>query len=117
MDLEPGHFIKKQISRYQIMPVHTVEKVAGATPVESDLRDLLTIMRRMHVAAEADNWDAVDSLDGLRQNFLHTLSECPDLSSQHNTSIICEIIDLDQAVLNLATSAMSVVASAVSTDC
>lgn len=99
------------------MPVNTTDIVAGEIAVEPDLKDLLTIMRRMHLAAETKDWEAVDSLDGLRQNFLHTLSACPDMNNQYNSAIICEIIDLDQAVLTLASADLSSIASAVSTDC
>lgn len=99
------------------MLVKTINTVVGGSTAEPDLKELLTIMRRMHVAAKASNWEVVDSLDGLRQSFLHTLKACPDISDQRNSVMICEIIDLDQAVLNLASYDMSKVAGAVSTDC
>jgi len=87
------------------------------TIVKPDLKDLLTIMRRMHLAAEQGNWDAVDTLDNLRQGFLRTLTECPDLADHHTNSIVCEIIDLDQAVLSLANAGMAAIAGSVSSNC
>lgn len=86
------------------------------TIVKPDLKELLTIMRRMHVAAVHGNWDTVDTLDNLRQSFLRTLTQCPDLDDHHNNAIVCEIIDLDQAVLGLANAGMTQIASVVSSN-
>ncbi|MBX2826352.1 MAG: flagellar protein FliT [Gammaproteobacteria bacterium] len=86
------------------------------TVVKPDLKELLTIMRRMHVAAVDGNWDTVDKLDNQRQTFLRSLTECPDLDDHHNNSMVCEIIDLDQAVLGLANAGMTQIAGAVSSN-
>ena len=81
-----------------------------------DLKELLTIMRRMHVAAVDGNWDTVDLLDMERQSFLCAMTTCPDLADHHNHSMVREIIDLDQAVLGLAKAGLTHIAGVVSSN-
>jgi len=95
----------------------TVPGTAFETGDNPDLKDLLNIMRRMHVAAATGNWEVVDALDGERQEFLYSLTACPDLNDQRNSSIICEIVDLDQAVIGIASASLAMIADAVLTNC
>ena len=80
---------------------------------EQTLQELLTLMRRMYVAALNEQWEAVNELDSLRNSIFDSLTHSPNRSSSVATAAISEIIELDQAVLSLASAGMnSIVAQA-----
>lgn len=77
---------------------------------EPDLKDLLTIMRRMHLAATSCQWETVETLDEQRQLFLDRVSVNPEVTTRFDRAALREIIELDHAVMLLASQGLELIA-------
>lgn len=74
---------------------------------EKTLQELLTLMRRMYVAALDDQWETVNELDVVRNGIFDTLNPCPNKGTSVTKAAVSEIIELDQAVLSLASAGIT----------
>lgn len=77
---------------------------------EQTLQELLTLMRRMYVAAREGHWDKVNELDSMRNTIFDSLDNTGCSATSVTRAAISEIIELDQAVLALADHSMSQIA-------
>jgi len=66
---------------------------------EHNLQSLLTVMRRMHVAARDHQWTEVDQLDQKRCEILNDVHLALDVSDSTSRAALAEIIELDQEVI------------------
>ena len=78
---------------------------------EQTLQELLTLMRRMYAAAQDGQWEAVNELDHVRNGIFDTLSTCPNIATSVTKAAVSEIIELDHAVLSLASNGMEKIAA------
>lgn len=66
----------------------------------NSLQSLLTVMRRMHIAARDHQWGEVDLLDKQRSYMLKDVAMSFDTTDSQSRSALAEIIELDQEVIN-----------------
>jgi len=79
---------------------------------EATLQELLTLMRRMYVAASEGKWETVNELDVLRNEIFDSANdENPGTTSSISKAAVSEIIELDQAVISLADHGMQQIAA------
>lgn len=78
---------------------------------DKTLQELLTLMRRMYAAALNDQWEAVNELDALRNGIFDNLNTSPNHGNSVTRAAVSEIIELDHAVISLASNGLSKIAT------
>ncbi|MBX2879305.1 MAG: flagellar protein FliT [Granulosicoccus sp.] len=89
-------------------------KMGDTVIANSELTNLLGIMRDMHNAALDEQWNTVEALDQQRNTVLDRISNFTDGINQNDTDMIVEILQLDQGVLSLTQKHLDFAATQVS---